>query len=454
MIYDLIVLGAGPAGYIACERAGHAGFKVLLVEKENIGGVCLNEGCIPTKTLLYSAKVKDMAVNSQKYGVMVGDVQIDHAAVIKRKNKIVKKLTAGVINQVKAIGTEIVEGEGVILGRNSDGFQIKVGDDLYTGKRLLIATGSLPIVPPIDGLSMAVEDGFVLTSKELLEIKEIPGKLVVIGGGVIGLEMASYFNSAGSNVTVIEMMPKIGGFIDEDIANLLKKEYEKKGVKFFLSSKVTKIDNNAVVYECGGEQVEIEVDKVLLSVGRRPNSLGIGVENIGVQTEGGKVLINERCQTNIDGVYCAGDVNGRSMLAHTAYRQAEVAVNNMLGKSDTMSYAAIPWVIYTNPEVAGIGYTSQSAKDAGPNVLEKIISMNFAGRYMAENERGEGIIKIIVDKDKNTLCGVHMIGNYSSEIIISAGIMIEKQMSIDEIKTFVFPHPTVGEIIREALFQL
>ena len=454
MTYDLIVLGGGPAGYLACERAGHEGLKVLLIEKESIGGVCLNRGCIPTKTLLYSAKIKDSAEHGDKYGVVCGDIKIDHAEVVKRKNKIVKKLTGGVKSQVKAAGTEIVEAEGVIEGQNAEGYLVKAGDTVYTGKRLLIATGSSPAVPPIEGVKEAMAAGFVMTSREMLDIAEVPKKLTVIGGGVIGLEMASYFNSAGSEVTVVEMLPKIGGAIDSDIAKLLQKEYEGKGIKFNLSCAVTKIGKDTVTYEQNGEKVELAADKVLLSVGRRPNSQGIGLESIGVQVERGRVSVDERCQTNVANVYCAGDVNGRSMLAHTAYRQAEVAVNNMVGRRDKMSYDAIPAVIYTNPEVAGVGHTKETAQAAGLDVTEKVMSMNYAGRYMAENERGEGIIKIIVDNEKNTLVGLHMMGNYSSEIIISAGMMVEKQMGIDEIKKFVFPHPTVSEAIREAVFSL
>lgn len=454
MIYDLIVLGGGPAGYLACERAGHGGLKTLLVEKEAIGGVCLNRGCIPTKTLLYSAKIKDGAENGKKYGVKVDSITLDHKAVVKRKNKVVKKLTAGVKAQVLGSGTTIIDGEGTIVGQNADGFNVKVNDEVYTAKRLLIATGSSPVVPPIDGLKDGVENDFVLTSREMLDIKEVPKKLVVIGGGVIGLEMASYFNSAGSDVTVVEMLPNIGGAIDSDISDLLLKEYTKKGITFNLSSKVTNVRKDSVVFEKDGQSVEVEADKVLLSVGRRPNSQGIGLETINVDTERGAVKIDDRCMTNIQNVYCAGDVNARSMLAHTAYRQAEVAVNNMLGRPDIMRYDAIPGVIYTNPEVAGVGMTKKKAEELGMDITEKAVTMNYSGRYMAENERGEGIIKIIVDNKKNTLCGVHIIGNYASEIIISAGIMIEKEMSIKEIKELVFPHPTVSEVIREAIFQL
>ena len=454
MTYDLIVIGGGPAGYLASERAGHGGLKTLLIEKEKIGGVCLNRGCIPTKTLLYSAKLKDGAANGKKYGVTAEAVTLDHKAVVRRKNKVVKKLTAGVKMAVKGHGVEIVDGEAVIKGKNDEGYMVEVGGETYVGKRLMIATGSSPAVPPIPGLKEGLDSDFVLTSREMLDIKEVPPRLVVIGGGVIGMEMASYFNSAGSEVTIIEMLPKIGGAIDSDIADILQKNYEKKGINFELSSRVTEIKEGSVVYEKDGESHTIEADKVLLSVGRRANSDGIGLESIGVVTDRGMIRVDERQLTNQPNVYCAGDVNGRSMLAHTAYRQAEVAVNNMLGKQDVMRYDAIPGVIYTNPEVAGVGETKQTATEKGMDVTEKVITMNYSGRYMAENEGGDGIIKIIVNNEKNTLCGVHIIGNYASEIIISAGIMIATEMSIEEIKFQVFPHPTVSEVIREAVFQL
>jgi len=454
MLYDLIVIGGGPAGYLACERTGHAGLNTLLIEKEHIGGVCLNKGCIPTKTLLYSAKLADGAANGKKYGVIAGDIKIDHKAVVKRKNKVVKKLTGGVRAAVKANGVTIVDAKGYIKGKDIEGYIVEAGGDTFVGKRLLIATGSLPAVPPIKGLKEALDAGFVLTSKEMLDIEEVPENLVVIGGGVIGLEMASYFNSAGSNVNVIEMLNTIGGTIDNDIAAILQKNYEKKDVNFNLGCKVVEIKKDTVVYEENGQTKSIKASKVLLSIGRRANTEDIGLENIGVQTDRGAVVVDERCKTNIPQVYAAGDVNGKSMLAHTAYREAEVAVNNMLAKKDIMRYQAVPGVIYTNPEIAGVGETEESAKEKGFDISSKSLTMNYSGRYMAENEGGDGIIKIVVDNKYNKLLGVHIIGNYASEIIVSAGIMIEKEMTIDEIKEIVFPHPTVSEVIREAIFQL
>ncbi len=454
MRYDLIILGGGPAGYLAGERAAHEGMKVLLIEERFIGGVCLNEGCISSKTYLYAAKLKDGAEHGAKYGVIAKEARLDHAAVNKRKDKVVKMLTGGVRSTLMGLGVEIIEAHGEIAGKDENGYEVLADEKKYQCKNLLIATGSTAAMPPIPGLKEQFEAGFALTNREILDIKEIPEKLVVIGGGVIGLEMASYFSSAGSLVTVIEMLEQVGGPIDPEIAKLLKKNYEKKGVTFKMGCRVTRIEAGRVVYEEAGAEQSAPADKVLLSIGRVARTRDLGLEKIGVLTERTGIVTDEKMKTNLPGVYAAGDVNGRSMLAHTAYREAEVAVNNMLGKKDRMSYAAIPGVIYTNPEVAGVGETEQTAAEKGMDVTVKTISMRYAGRYVAENEGGDGIIKIIVDNKWDRLVGVHMIANYASELIWGADALIDKSMTIAQIKKIVFPHPTVSEIIREAIFQL
>lgn len=453
MVYDLIIIGGGPAGYLAAERAGEAGLNTLLIEKRFIGGVCLNEGCIPSKALLYSAKLYDGASHGEKYGITVENIKLNHQAVVARKRKVIDTLVGGIKMKLKKLKVTVVEGEGHIEKRNSEGFCVSVSGTEYTGLRLLIATGSEASVPPIPGLKEGLGSGFVLTNREILELQEVPERLVVIGGGVIGLEMASYFNTAGSKVTVVEMLNKIAGPTDAEISKILQKNYEKKGVTFKLGARVTEVTDKGVVYELNGNKETVEADKVLLSIGRRPSTNGLGLENIGVNTERGAIKTDEQGRTNVAGVYAAGDVNGSHMLAHVAYRESEVAINTILGKKDHMRYNAVPSVIYTNPEVACVGETEESAKAKGMDVACVNLTMKYSGRYVAENEGGDGICKLIIDKKRNRLVGVHMIGNYSSEIIVSAVTMIETEMRIEDIKEIIFPHPTVCEIIREGIFE-
>lgn len=453
MVYDLIVIGGGPAGYLAAERAGHEGLNTLLIEKRFIGGVCLNEGCIPSKALLYSAKVYDYAKHGEKYGVAAENVTFNHEKVIERKNKVVKTLVTGIKAKLKKNKVTVVEGFGEIAGKNAEGYEVKANNETYTGKRLLIATGSMPVIPPITGIEEGIEKGYVLTNREILDIKSVPSSLVIVGGGVIGLEMASYFNSAGSKVTIIEMLDHIAGYTDREIAEILMKNYQKKGIDFKLNSKVVEIKDGSVVYESMGEKHAAGAEKVLMSIGRSPVVDGIGLEKIGVEIERGRIKVDERGKTNVPGVYAAGDVNGYSMLAHTAYREAEVCINNMLGKKDIMRYNAIPSVIYTNPEVGCVGETEETAKQKGIEFESANISMRYSGRYVAENEGGDGICKILIDKKYRKLIGVHMIGNYASEIIYGAALMIETEMRVKDIKELVFPHPTVCEVIREGIFE-
>lgn len=453
MSYDLIVLGGGPAGYLAGERAGHAGLKTVVIEKRALGGVCLNEGCIPSKALLNSAKMLDYARHASVFGVSVEGATIDHKAVVARKNKVVKTLVSGIRGAMKANGVEVVSEEGVIKGKDAEGFVVEAGGKEYKGKKLLIATGSMPAMPPIPGLRENYEAGFVMTNREILDLEEIPESLVIIGGGVIGLEMASYFNSVGSKVTVIEMLDHIAGPTESEISALLLKTYQKKSVDFQLASKVTEVKNGAVVYEKDGKIVECKATKALCSIGRRAVTQGIGLETIGVATDRGAILTDRHMMTNVPNVYAAGDVNGKSMLAHTAYREAEVAVNHMTGKRDCMRYEAIPAVIYTYPEVACVGETEETAKAKGIDYDCQKLPFIYSGRYVAENEGGESLCKILVEKKSRRIIGVHLMGSYVSEMIYGAALMIETEMRVDDAKELVFPHPTVCEIIRETLFK-
>ena len=459
-MYDIIVLGGGPAGYLAAERAGHAGLSTLLIEKRALGGVCLNEGCVPSKALLNSAKILDYAKHGDKYGVTTTGASLDQKAVIARKNKVVKTLVAGIKGQLKENHVTVVTGFGEILGREGGIITVAVGAEHYQAKRLLIASGSEAIVPPIPGVKDEFAAGRVMTNREILDLDVIPDSLVVVGGGVIGLEMASYFNSVGSKVTVIEMLDKIAGPTDREISAILQKNYEKKGITFHLQSKVTAITPDAVEFESSentkGEHAKQSVPaaKVLLSIGRRAVTTGFGLEKLGVHVDKGRIVTDDTGQTNVPGVYATGDVNGIWMLAHVAYRESEVVINNLTGKKDVMRYNAVPSVIYTNPEVGCVGETEESCKAKGIAYKVANISMNYSGRYMAENAGGDGIIKVLADPVRNRLIGCHIIGNYASEIITTAALLIESEMKIEDIKEFIFPHPSVSEIIREAIFKL
>ena len=452
-MYDLIVLGGGPAGYNAAERAGHAGLKTLVIEERALGGVCLNEGCIPTKTLLYSAKIYDYAKHSKDYGVSFGSAEIDHAFVIERKNKVVKQLVSGVGGKMKKSGVEVVKATATIKERNAEGFVVTAEGKDYVGKQLLICTGSSAALPPIDGLADSLKSGFALTNREVLDLQAIPATITIVGGGVIGLEMASYFNSVGSKVYVVEMMDHIAGAVDREISTILQKDYASRGVEFILGAKVTSIKNKTVSYEKDGKITEIPADYALVSIGRRARTAGIGLENIGVKTERGAIVTNEMGKTNVPGVWAAGDVNGKSMLAHTAYREGEVCINNILGKKDRVNYNSIPAVIYTNPEVASVGETTESAKEKGLDVEIQSVTLKYSGRYIAENEHGYGILKVITDKKHKNIVGLHMIGSYASEIIYGAAMMVETEMRVEDIQKLVFPHPTVCEVIRESMFM-
>lgn len=457
-MFDLIVLGGGPGGYNAAERAAHSGLKTLLIEERELGGVCLNEGCIPTKTLLYSAKVLDYAKHGEKYGVSVGDVSYDHAAVVERKNKVVKTLVSGVAAKMRGAGVTVVRGSGKITGKNADGFSVECGGETYGAKKLLICTGSEAVVPPVTGLKEAVDAGLAVTNREILDIKELPQRVVVIGGGVIGLEMASYFNSVGSEVTVVEMLDKIAGPTDAEISKILQNNYSKKGIKFALGAKVSAVSgtvgNGTVKYEKNGAVESVACDLVLVSTGRRARTAGIGLEKLGVALNRGAIVCDESGRTSVPGVWAAGDVNGKIMLAHTAYREGEAAVNDMLGIKDRVDYRAIPSVIYTNPEVGCVGETLESAKAAGIDAEEHTMSLRYSGRYIAENEGGDGIVKIIVGKKHKNILGVHMIGSYASEIIYGAAAMVAREMRVSDVRSLVFPHPSVCEVIREAMFSI
>ena len=447
MKYDVAIIGGGPAGYTAAERAAKGGLSTILFEKNALGGVCLNEGCVPTKTLLYSAKTYDNIRHASKYAVKAENPSFDLGKIIARKNKVVKKLTAGIRMKMTEAGATVVNAEASIEGRAEDGtLTIVAADTRYEAANLLICTGSETVIPPIPGLAETA----YWTSREALQSKELPASLVIIGGGVIGMEFASFFNSLGVEVHVVEMLDKILGPMDRELSAMLQAEYAKRGVKFYLGHKVTGVHGTEVSVEKDGESFTLTGEKVLLSVGRRPVTKGFGLENLGVEPFRNGVKVNEYMQTSLPNVYACGDITAFSLLAHTAVSEAEVAIDHILGKPHVMSYKAIPGVVYTNPEIAGVGRTEDELQAAGVDYQVKKIPMAFSGRFVAENEMGNGVCKLLLDGE-GTLIGAHLLGNPASELIVIAGMAIEQGMKAEQLTRFVFPHPTVGEILKEAL---
>lgn len=448
MDYQVIIIGGGPAGYTAAETAGKAGLSVLLIEKKNLGGVCLNEGCIPTKTLLYSAKTYDGAKHASKYAVNVGEVSFDLPKMIARKSKVVRKLVLGVKGKLTANQVTIVNGEAQIIDKNT----VRCGEETYRAANLILCTGSETFIPPIPG----VETVDYWTHREALDNKEVPASLAVVGGGVIGMEFASFFNSLGVEVTVIEMMDEILGGMDKELSALLRAEYAKRGIKCLLSTKVVSLAQTevgaVVTYENAEGAGHVVAQKLLMSVGRRPVTKGFGLENLGLKyTERGSVVVDEQMRTSEPNVYVCGDLTGFSLLAHTAVREAEVAVHSILGKQDAMSYCAIPGVVYTNPEIAGVGATEEALQAKGIAYRAVKLPMAYSGRFVAENEGVNGVCKVLLSEADDTILGAHVLGNPASEIITLAGMAVELKLTAAAWKKIVFPHPTVGEIFREAL---
>lgn len=445
MKYDLAIIGGGPAGYTAAERAAQGGLNVVLFEKKALGGVCLNEGCIPTKTLLYSAKLYQQALSGAKYGIAAEHVAFDYAKICARKTKVVRKLAAGIRAKLQQV--TVVQGEASV--KNADEIvEIDCGGQLYEAERLLICSGSETALPPIKGIEL----GHFWTSREALQATEVPESIAIVGGGVIGMEFAGLFSAFGSKVTIVEMASEILPGIDAEIAALLRAEYEKRGVAFHLGARVLELQPQMVKFADENGENELAAQQILLCVGRRPNVQNLGLEPLCLEHFRNGLKVDEQMRTSHPRIYAAGDVTGFSMLAHTAVREAEVAVNHILGIPDAMTYDAVPGVVYTNPEVAGVGVTEAALQSAGAVYSVKKLPMTYSGRFVAENEGGNGLCKLIFDAE-NRLKGAHLIGNPASELVATAALAIDQKLTVDVLAKLIFPHPSVGEILKETLLS-
>ncbi len=446
-MYDLIVIGAGPGGYEAAAHAGQMGKKVALVEKGRIGGTCLNVGCIPAKAFLRSSRLCRECAEAKLFGVEVDGFRLDLPVVVERKDRIVATLARGVDGLLKRSGVEVLHGQGRIAGRG----RVQVGDEVLETRNILLATGSRPVVPPVPGIGSER----VLDSTRVFDLKEVPSKVVVIGGGYIGLELATFFSEVGAEVVVLEMLPRVASSCDEDVSERLLQALERSGVSFNLSCRVTGIEGDVVRYQdFSGETKMCTADWVINATGRAPVVEGIGLEEAGVDFSPNGVRASDQGKTNVPGIWACGDVTGRHMLAHAATREGIVAVNSMFGRPDRVRYDAIPAVIYTHPEVASVGPTEQQLQAAGTAYKKATVPMGVAGRFLVENEKGTGFIKVLAGQRYGEILGVHAMGDGSSEVIVMAATLVEMGLSAARVGEIVFPHPTVSEALREAVLQV
>lgn len=448
-MYDLIVIGAGPGGYEAAAYAAtRFGKKVALIEKGTVGGTCLNVGCIPTKALLRSARALGDCHQAAAFGIDgAGDATLDMRKVQARKTKLVSTLVRGVTGMLQKAKVELIPGTGRLAGRG----KVAVGEQVLEAANILLATGSQPAVPPIPGLK---ESAAVVDSTGILGLQEIPASLVVIGGGVIGLEFAGFFAELGTAVTVVEMLPRLAANLDEEIVQRLQAAMRKAGVEFNLGCKVTRVEGNTLAFvDADGKEQTRTAALILNATGRVPVLRGLGLEETGVDADRRGVRTDEFGRTNVPGIWACGDVTGRCQLAHAATREGIVAVNNMFGRPDRMRYTAIPSVIYTHPEVATVGRTEEELKSAGVAYRKVLLPMGMAGRFLIEYDGQAGSVKALVGEKHGEVLGVHMIGGGCSEFIASAAAMIELELRVEDVRELVFPHPTISEALKETILH-
>ncbi|WP_227762091.1 dihydrolipoyl dehydrogenase [Zhaonella formicivorans] len=442
--YDVAVLGGGPGGYVAAIRCAQYGLKTVLIEADELGGTCLNRGCIPTKALLHCAELYESALESMEHGVFTGGISFNYAALARRKDTIVAKLRAGIASLEKAHGVTVIKGFGVL----QDPHTINVNGNLVNAEKIILATGSAPARPPIPG----IDGENIITSDEVLAMTECPDSFVIIGGGVIGMEFATLFAALGKKVTVIEMMPSILPGVDRDIVRMLSQILQKKGVELVTSARVTSLQGGKTIkvnYEQSGQVKSATGACCVISVGRKPMTAGIGLEALGVRMARSFVEVDDRLRTNIPNIYAIGDITGKMQLAHVATAQGLVAAANCAGKDEKIDYSIVPACIYTSPEIAFVGMTEEKAKEAGKAVQCGTFNVAGNGKAMIMGAKS-GIVKLVTDEATGEILGAQLFAPRATDMIAELCVAMKCEGTIEELAATIHPHPTVSEVIMEA----
>ena len=443
--FDILVIGGGPGGYVAAIKGAQLGKKVALIEKSKLGGTCLNVGCIPTKALLRSAEALKEVKDSAIFGVVDVDTskaKLDMSKVQARKQNVIDQLVGGVGGLLRANGVKVVSGEAKLLDRNT----AEVNGEKISSDYILIATGSTSKSLPIP-INDKME---VLTSTEMLNLTKIPKNIAIIGGGVIGIEFAYFMASVGTKVTIIEFLDRILPMVDEEITIQAETMLRKMGIEIHTSAKITEITEKAVVFEKEGKISRIPVEKVLMSVGREPQLVGINCEELNIKMKNGVIWVDETLQTSVDNIYAIGDVNGKVMLAHTASMEGIVAVENICGHKSVMDYMKIPSAIYIQPEIASVGLTEKQAKEQYGAISVGRFPMVANGKSKVQGEE-TGIVKVITESRYGEIVGVHLFCIHATDMISEAVVTMKLEGTAEEIAMAVHPHPTVSEAIHEAM---
>jgi dihydrolipoamide dehydrogenase len=444
---EVVVLGSGPGGYVAAIRLGQLGKETILVEKDRLGGVCLNVGCIPSKALIRVAKLKKQIEAAKQIGLEVPDIRVDFSKVQTWKQSVVDRLISGVEYLCKENNVKFVKGEGNFKGPHELEVRTAAGTEIIEAQNVIIATGSRPFEIPgfkFDGVH-------IITSTEVLELKEIPKNFVVIGGGVTGLEMATTYAQLGSRVTVIEMLDQLLPGVDIELVRIVERTFRKLGVDYHVKSKAKEFSHGKVYATLeDGKDAVFSADKVLVTVGRRPNSDGIRLERAGVKTDSnGWIIVDKKLETNVAGIYAIGDVIGAPMLAHKASKEGIIAAERIAGMNSEADFRGIAWAIFTDPEIASVGFTEAQAKENGYDPVIGKFPFTALGRALIAGET-EGFVKVIGDKNSDLVLGVHIVGPEASDLIGEAALAVEMGATLEDIGYTIHPHPTFPEALMEA----